>query len=293
MPSQATTMPLPLGGSRPINDRALRMMAYSAMLLLASVFCWIVGDVVMRGARSMSWSFLAEAPSRAGRDGGIAPVLYSTLLVMLVCMVVVLPMGLSAAVGLSEYLRRGGRIAGVTRVGLDVLAGTPSIAFGLFGNAFFCVFLGMRVSVLAGGLTLACMVLPLFVRLAEQSLRTVPSETRGAIDAVAMSRSNSLFRVILPSSLPGITAAAALSLSRALAETAALLFTSGYVMRTPGTLLDPGRVLSVHIFDLSMNVAGGDANAYASALVLIAALLAVSAAPLIIARGRTASRRLA
>ena len=293
MPNAAATIPLPLSCSCSTNDRALRVMAYVAMLLLVIVFCWIVGDVGMRGARAMSWSFLAEAPSRAGRDGGIAPILYSTLLVMLVCMAVVLPMGLSAAVGLSEYLRRGGRLAGVIRVGLDVLAGTPSIAFGLFGNAFFCVFLGMRVSVLAGGLTLACMVLPLFVRLAEQSLRAVPGETRVAIDAVAMSRSTSLFRVILPSALPGITAAAGLSLSRALAETAALLFTSGYVMRTPGTLLDPGRVLSVHIFDLSMNVAGGDANAYASALVLTAALLAVSAVPLIIARGRTASRRLA
>lgn len=292
MSNTATMKPLPRERSGSIHDGALRVVAYGAMALLAGVICWIAGDVALRGAGAMSWSFLTEAPRRAGREGGIAPIVYSTLLVMLVCMAVVLPVGLAAAVGLSEYLRRGGRLVGATRIGLDVLAGTPSIAFGLFGNAFFCVFLGMKVSVLAGGLTLGCMVLPLFVRLAEQSLRAVPGETRRALEAIAMSRATSLFRVILPSALPGIAAAAGLSLARALAETAALLFTSGYVMRAPESLLDPGRVLSVHIFDLSMNVAGGDASAYASALVLASALLGVSAVPLLIAQRRTASRRL-
>lgn len=273
-------------------DAAVLTVSLGAMLLLAGLLLWIIADLLLRGSGAVTWPFLTEAPARAGREGGIAPVLYSTVLVMLVCMGVVLPVGLVAAVGLSEFLARRGRVPGLIRVGLDVLAGTPSIAFGLFGNAFFCVFLGLKVSILSGGLTLACMVIPLFVRLAEQSLRAVPDETRSAIDALAMSKFTALFRILLPSALPGLLAAGVLSLARALAETAALLFTSGYVTRTPGSLLDPGRVLSVHIFDLSMNVAGGDASAYASALVLSAVLLAIGTVPIFFARGRESAGRL-
>jgi len=263
------------------------------MISVAMLLAWIVGDVASRGGGEISWEFLSRAPERAGRNGGVAPVLLSTVLVMLVCMAVVVPVGLAAAVGLSEYLSRRGPLGRVLRVALDVLAGTPSIAFGLFGNAFFSVYLGMKVSILAGGLTLACMVLPLFVRLSEQSLRATPAATRSAIEALSLSRPTALARVILPSALPGIAAAAGLSLARALAETAALLFTSGYITRSPSSLLDPGRVLSVHIYDLSMNVAGGDARAYASALILCAGLLGVSALPLLLARHARVERSLA
>lgn len=240
----------------------------------------IVGDVARRGGSTVTWKFLSELPLEAGRSGGIRPVLEATGLVLFVCMGVVLPVGLLAAIGLAERSQRGGRLMAIARVGLDVLAGAPSIVFGLFGHALFCGTLGMRASVLTGGLTLACMTLPLFVRLSELALRAIPSETRAAIEVVGLTRFTAVFRVLLPAAASGLVSAAALALARGLAETAALLFTSGYVLREPRSLTDPGRVIAVHIYDLSMNVAGGDPQAYASACVLLAVLLAIGVVPI-------------
>jgi phosphate transport system permease protein len=121
------------------------------------------------------------------------------------------------------------------------------------------------------------MVLPLFIRVSEEGLRAVPQSYREAAAALALSRTTTLFRILLPAALPGLGVGLVLGIGRALAETAALIFTSGYVDRMPETLHDSGRSLSVHIYDLSMNVSGGDRNACASALVLINLLLALNA----------------
>lgn len=156
---------------------------------------------------------------------------------------------------------------------LDILAGVPSIVFGLFGNAFFCVTLGLGFSILSGGLTLACMALPLLARATEVSLRSLPAETRQAAAALGLSQGRTILRLLLPAAAPGIAAGLALAMGRALAETAALIFTSGYVDRMPESLHDSGRALSVHIYDLALNVSGGEASAAASALVLVALLV--------------------
>jgi phosphate transport system permease protein len=157
-----------------------------------------------------------------------------------------------------------------------VLAGVPSIVFGLFGNAFFCIYLGLGFSILSGGLTLACMVLPILIRTAEEGLHSAPHDYRLAAAALGMSRSATLVHLLLPAAAPALVAGLMLGIGRAGAETAALIFTSGYVDRMPDSLFDSGRALSVHIYDLSMNVAGGDASAYASALVLIILLLIIN-----------------
>lgn len=265
------------GGVLGSPDAWLHLLCWVAATAALAMVAWIFGDVVARGLGTLSWSFLTDAARRGGRAGGIAPVLLSTAAVMGVCMLVVLLVGLAGALGLSEFSGRGSRRARLTRLGLDVLAGTPSVAFGLFGYAFFCGGLGLRPSLLVGGLTLACMVLPTFVRVAEQALRSVPESMRCAAAALALSPWRVVASVLLPAAAPGITAAAGISLARALAETAALLFTCGYVLRSPGSLLDPGRVLSLHIYELSMNVPGGDAMAYGAALVLVLSLIALGA----------------
>ena len=134
----------------------------------------------------------------------------------------------------------------------------------------------MGFSIASGGLTLACMVLPLLIRAAEAALQSVPDEQRLAAAALGMSRTRTLRSVLIPAAAPGIVAGLILSIGRAVAETAALLFTSGYVSRAPESLLDSGRALSVHIFDLAMNVSGGESRAYASAVVLLSTLLALN-----------------
>jgi phosphate transport system permease protein len=159
---------------------------------------------------------------------------------------------------------------------LDILAGVPSIVFGLFGNVFFCKVLGLGFSILSGGLTLACMVLPILIRSTEEGFRAVPNEYRLGAAALGFSRTTTLFKLLLPAAVPGLVVGLVLGIGRAIAETAALLFTSGYVDRMPESLLDSGRSLSIHIYDLSMNVSGGDKNAYASALVLLLLILLIN-----------------
>jgi phosphate transport system permease protein len=150
--------------------------------------------------------------------------------------------------------------------------------FGLFGNVFFAEVLGLGLSILSGGLTLACMVLPILIRATQQGLRSVPNEYRQAAAALGISRLAVLWRVLLAAAMPGIAAGLLLGIGRAIAETAALIFTSGYVTRMPDSLFDSGRALSVHIYDLALNVPGGEANAYATALVLVIFILLLNAA---------------
>src|SRR5262249_21132058 len=152
----------------------------------------------------------------------------------------------------------------------------PSPVFRLVAHAFLCKPPGMGFSILSGGLPLACMVLPLLIRSTEEGFRAVPNEYRHGAAALGISRTSTLFRLLLPAALPGLAVGLVLGIGRALAETAALIFTSGYVDRMPESLLDSGRSLSIHIFDLSMNVSGGDPNAYASALVLVVLLLVIN-----------------
>jgi len=188
-----------------------------------------------------------------------------------------LPIGVGTAVLLAEFTSSENLFGRLVRRSLDVLAGVPSIVFGLFGNVLFCVYLGMGFSILSGGLTLACMVLPILIRSTEEGFRSVPDEYRHAAAALGVSRTTSLVHLLFPAAAPGLVVGLVLGVGRAIAETAALIFTSGYVDRMPESLSDSGRSLSIHILDLSMNVPGGDANAYASALVLIAMLLAINA----------------
>lgn len=249
---------------------------WGAAALVIGTFCWLLGDILWHGLSHLSWTFLTASPENAGRRGGIGPILVSTALILGVCLAVSLPIGLGTAVLLAEFTSDHSLFGKLTRRSLDVLAGVPSIVFGLFGNAFFCKTLGLGFSILSGGLTLACMVLPILIRSTEEGFRAVPPDYRLSAAALGLSRTTTLVHLLLPAAIPGLLVGLVLGIGRAIAETAALIFTSGYVDRMPESLLDSGRALSIHIFDLSMNVSGGDANAYASALVLITLLLIIN-----------------
>ena len=245
-------------------------------LLVSGVFLWIVGDLVWGGLHRVSWSFLTAPVADAGRAGGIGPILVSTAGIVGVCLLVATPIGVASAIFLAELTPREGLLGRQIRLSLDVLAGVPSIVFGLFGSAFFCKTLGLGFSILSGGLTLACMVLPILIRTVQQGFYAVPDEYRHSAAALGISRRSTILRLLLPAAAPGVVVGLVLGIGRAAAETAALIFTSGYVDRMPSSLYDSGRALSVHIYDLSMNVPGGTDNAYGSALVLIAALLLIN-----------------
>jgi len=272
-----------------LGERIAAAGCWTAALLVTLALAALLGDVVRRGAGRLSLHFLVAAPERAGRAGGIGTVLVSTLLIIGLALVAAVPISLGTAIFLAERTR-GGRIGRAVRGSLDALAAVPSIVFGLFGNALFCHLLGFGFSILSGGLTLAVMTLPVLIRTTEEALHAIPLETRLAAAALGFRRGTTLTRVLLPAAAPGIGAGIVLAVGRAASETAALIFTSGYVTRMPSSLLDSGRALSVHVYDLAMNVPGGDANAYAAALVLVGVLLLLNGAALRATRGRVEVR---
>ncbi len=249
--------------------------AIGALLLLAvlvpmGLMLW---SLLEQGAGLISVDFLLDDPRQAGRAGGIAALLVSTAWILAVCLLVAVPVGLGCALYLSEQVPAGTRRAQWLGGVLDMLAAVPSIVYGLFGYQFFAISLGLGFSILSGGLALALMVLPLMIRSAEQALRAVPLSYRQAGESLAISRWGWVRRILIPQAAPGIAVGIILSIGRALAETAVLLFTAGYVLRQPDSLFDSGRALSVHIYDLAMNVPGGMPRAAATGLVLVAMLI--------------------
>lgn len=261
---------------RNISNAAATILITGAAVLIAGMFLWMLSDLLRHGLPELSLEFLTAPLRDAGRAGGIGPIWVSTLMILAVCLAVSLPIGLGTAILLVEFISPDHRFGRAVRASLDMLAGVPSILFGLFGNAFFSVGLGLGFSILSGGLTLACMVLPIFIRSAVAALQAIPQQLRMAGAALGVPRSALLIRVLLPAAAPGLAAGVVLSTGRALAETAALLFTSGYVARMPRSVFDSGRSLSIHIHDLAMNVPGGVPRAHATALVLILLVLGVN-----------------
>lgn len=249
----------------------------AAFLVLAAGAAVLL-SLINGGIGVLSADFVLGAPRDMGLAGGINSVLSATLISLGICLLVVVPIGTMSAVFLVLYQREFVGFSRFFGVLLDILSGTPSVVYGMFGLVFFCETLGLGVSILSGALTLTVMILPFYVRSLESTLAIFMPSLLRVSRVSGMSLAGSLVKLVLPSSLAAIVMTAVLSSGRALAETAAVLFTAGYVLRMPGSVWDPGRLISVHIFELSLNVPGGDARAQASALVLLAALFVIHAA---------------
>lgn len=202
--------------------------------------------------------------------------LVSTLLLLVLSLTIALPTGICSAIYLSEYAQPQQKLYRVIRHTLNTLAAIPSIVMGMFGFAFFVVVLHMGFSILSGALTLSLMILPLLIRNIEDSLRHIPLIYRQNALALGLSKTRTIFQILLPQVRHSIFSAIILASGRAMAETAALLFTAGYVMRMPDSIMDSGRSLSVHIFDLVVNVPGGEDAAYGSAVVLLCFILLIN-----------------
>ena len=258
------------------KNKVATVLIWLVALFIMAIFICILTDIITQGASQITWEYLTQSPSDAGRAGGIAPIIVSTGLIVLLAIIIAAPLGLATAVLLSEFTQQKSVFGLIVERCLDVLASVPSIVFGLFGNAFFSLYLGLGFSILSGGLTLACMVLPILIRTAVEGLRSAPDDYRYSAAALGMTRYAALIHLLIPAATPAIVAGLMLGIGRAMAETAALIFTSGYVDRMPDSVFDSGRALSIHIYDLSMNVAGGDSKAHAAALVLIVMLLIIN-----------------
>jgi phosphate transport system permease protein len=254
----------------------------------------IVWFLVANGWRAINWTFLTQPPTDSMTKGGILPCIIGTLAISLGAMVVALPIGVASAVYLNEYAKPG-RLVRFIRLGINNLAGVPSVVFGLFGLAFFVVWLDFGVSILSGALTLAAMTLPVIIGASEEALRNVPDTYREASLGLGATKWQTIYKVVLPAGLPGILTGAILGISRAAGETAPIMFTAAvfYSPSMPTSLFDEIMALPYHIYVLA--TAGTEIEAtrhlqYGTALVLISLVLGLNLVA-IIYRTHLRSRR--
>ncbi len=240
----------------------------------------VVYFLVARGWRAVNWTFLSQPPMDSMTKGGILPCIIGTLCLSIGAIVVALPIGVASAIYLNEYARPG-RIVRIIRLGINNLAGVPSVVFGLFGLAFFVVYLDMGVSILAGSLTLGALTLPVIIGSTEEALRGVPDTYREASLGLGATKWQTIYRVVLPAALPGILTGTILGLSRAAGETAPIMFTAAvfYTPSLPTSIFDEIMALPYHIYVLA--TAGTEIEAtrplqYGTALVLIVLVLGLN-----------------
>jgi phosphate transport system permease protein len=252
----------------------------TAALINGAALAVILLFLVVNGWRAINWTFLTQPPMDSMTKGGIFPCIVGTLCLSVGAIVLALPIGVASAIFLHEYAVQG-RLLRVIRLGISNLAGVPSVVFGLFGLAFFVVYLKFGTSILSGALTLAALTLPVIIGAAEEALRAVPDTYREASLALGATKWQTIYRVALPAALPGVLTGAILGISRAAGETAPIMFTAAVFFSPdlPSSLFDEIMALPYHIYVLA--TAGTEIETtrplqYGTGLVLIILVLGMN-----------------
>lgn len=246
----------------------IRLIVNIAAILTVGVLIAIVVYILYRGIPNITpQMFEAKYTSE---NASVVPALINTLITIVVTLLIAVPIGIFSAVYMTEYAKRGNKLVKVVRLMSETLSGIPSIVFGLFGYLFFVVACKFDYSLLAGSLTLAIMVLPTIMTTTEEALRSIPGSF-----GLGAGKLRTVFRVILPSAIPGILAGVILSIGRIIGETAALIYTAGSVAKVPDSLMGSGRTLAVHMYVL-FNEGLSMERAYGTAVILLLLVLAVN-----------------
>ena len=219
----------PLSGRRKAYDRVLRFLLYFCAVLTCALLVFIIGYIFVKGLPNITWQLLSTETSYIKDSIGILPNILNTIYIVVVTLIFILPLGVGAAVYLTEYARNRRFVAAI-EFATETLTGIPSIIFGLVGMLFFCQFMELKASLLAGALTLVIMTLPTIVRTTQEALKTVPQSYREAALGLGAGKWRMIRTVVLPSSVDGIVTGCILSIGRIVGESAALLFTAGMGM---------------------------------------------------------------
>ena len=261
-------------GKRKIKDLLAQILIYLCAALSVAVLLLILCFVVKRGVKSVNWSFLTTVTSVRKQTVGIAGNILNTVLIILVSMLIATPIGVGAAIFLNEYAGKGKTVR-IIEFTTEVLAGIPSIIFGLFGMLFFGETLGMGYTILTGSLTLSMMVLPLITRNTQEALKTVPDGYRSASIGLGAGKWYMIRTILIPSAMPGILTGVILSIGRIIGESAALLLTAGSAKHLPKTFLgifdkifQSGGTLTIQLY-LSATSEGDFDTAFGIAVVLL------------------------
>ena len=274
----------------PARRRAWGGAMKGLMVLCAALTCalaaFLILYVLAKGIPNLSWKLLTTKPSYLEETIGILPDIISTVCMVLTTLAVVLPLGVCAAVYLTEYAANK-RVVAVIEYAAETLSGIPSIIYGLVGMMFFCQFLGMKKSILAGALTLVIMNLPTIMRTTQESLKTVPQSYREGAFGLGAGKWRTIRTVVLPGCVDGVVTGCILSVGRILGETAALLYTAGFAHALYGslgeTLENAGATLSVALYVYAKEQGEFDV-AFAIAAILMALALLINLAATLTAR---------
>ena len=225
----------------------LRLLCRLSVLITIFALLAIVIDLLVKGIPHLTPELFSLKYTTENQS--MLPAIINTLLIALVALLVAIPIGVGGAIYLAEYAKQG-KIVSAIRFAIEILAGIPSIVYGLFGMLFFTKTLKMGYSMMSGACTLAIMILPLIMRTAEEALKSVPDSYREASFGLGAGKLRTIFKIVLPSAVPGILSGVILATGRVVGETAALLFTAGTIAKVAG-LMDSGRTLAVHMYALS------------------------------------------
>ncbi len=264
-----------------IQARLYRLCVYAGTAFTLGVLGLIVGYVLLKGIPNLTPELFAWKYNSS--NVSMMPSIINTLLMTLLSLIVCVPLGIGAAIYLTEYAPRGARLVKLVRMTAETLSGIPSIIYGLFGSLFFVVALKMKLSLLSGALTLSIMVLPTIMRTTEEALLAVPDSFREGSFGLGAGRLRTTFKVVLPSAVSGILAGIILAVGRIVGETAALIYTAGTVAEVPESLLDSTRTLAVHMYSISSE--GLYINqSYATAVVLLVLVVCINSLSALIAK---------
>lgn len=252
-----------------IKAYALRTLVYIAAFLTLAILVLIVGYILYKGIPNIRPDLFSL--NYTTENCSVMPALINTVTMTLLTLVIAVPIGIFSAIYLVEYAKRGNKLVSIVRLTAETLTGIPSIVYGLFGYLLFVTALKMSYSMLAGALTLSIMILPVIMRTTEEALMSVPDSYREGSFGLGAGKLRTVFKVILPSAVPGILSGIILSIGRIVGETAALLFTAGSVAKTAG-LMNSGRTLAVHLYALWNEGLNTD-KAYATAVVILIIVL--------------------
>ena len=260
----------------------LRILVILSAIITAGVVLFLIGYILYYGVPNLampglfSWEFTAENQS-------MLPAIINTVIMIALTLMLAVPIGVFAAIYLVEYSKRGNRFVKIIRITAETLSGIPSIVYGLFGYIVFVITLGWSFTLLSGVITMAIMILPLIMRTTEEALMAVPDSFREGSFGLGAGRLRTVFRIVLPSSVPGILSGVILAIGRIVGESAALIFTSGTNPVVPKSLFSSASTLSVHLYTL-LNEGRYTDQAYATAVVLLIVVIIINALSSVVAK---------
>jgi len=258
-----------------VYEKIAKFMLWASSLTVLTILLVIIGYVVMHGIGVIDLEFIFHMPRAGGRAGGILVMIVGTLSIIIISTTVATPIAIGTGIYLTEYAGTH-PLAKIVTFGAEWLAGIPSIIFGIFGMAFFVVFLGWGMSILAGGMVLACMILNATIRTTQEAIKAVPISYREASYALGATKWQTVSRVVLKSAAPGILTGIILGIGRAAGETAAVMLTVGSFMAfLPTSVFSSARPMSYHVFRLAMHDVhpGAIGRAFGTATLLVLVVL--------------------